>query len=261
MTFVAHFAAAGLYGLAALLGSRLGRGRGIAWMLGVAVAVHAIAFLGLHREQPPVPLESTAAAISLIGWLVASSYLLSLPLARTSASAVGLWVSLVAGGLTAAAGLGLVLGSPEDRIVTSGGAWPHAHVLMSAAAFALLALSGLAGTAYLAKERALKRKRPLDLQLPSLESLDRLEYGALCVGFPLLTLGVLSGYAWVLSRGGDPMSPHALFLVVAWIVFLVPVVLRVFRREQGPRASRSVVFGFVILAASYLGIRLIGGLA
>ncbi len=72
---------------------------------------------------------------------------------------------------------------------------------------------------------------------------------------------MLSGYAWVLSRGGDPMSPHALFLVVAWIVFLVPVVLRVFRREQGPRASRSVVFGFVILAASYLGIRLIGGLA
>ena len=259
MTLVAHFAAAGLYGLAALFGGRLGRGRGIAWILGVAVGVHAIAFLGLHREQPPVPLESTAAAISLIGWLVASSYLLSLPLVRTSA--VGRWVGVVAGGLTAAAGLGLALGSPEDRIVTSGGAWPHAHVLMSADACALLALSGLAGTAYLAKERALKRKRPLDLQLPSLESLDRLEYGALCVGFPLLTLGVLSGYAWVLSHGGDPMSPHAIFLVVAWIVFLVPVVLRVFRREQGPRVSRSVVFGFVILAVSYLGIRLIGGLA
>jgi ABC-type uncharacterized transport system permease subunit len=256
MTLSAHFLAAGLYALAAILGARSTRSRALPALLGAAVVVHAVGFLGLHREEPPIPLENTSAALSLIGWLVASSFLLSLPLARTSA--VGLWVSLVAGLLTTSAGLGLAFGTPVEG---AGGAWPHAHVLISAAGFALLALSGLAGTAYLAKERALKSKRPARFPLPSLESLDRLEYTALCIGFPLLTLGVLSGYAWVFSQDSDPFSLHAIFLVAAWCVFLVPVTLRVFRREQGPRVSRSVVFGFVFLAVCYFGIRLVGGLA
>ena len=259
MTLLAHLSAAALYALAALAGARSSGPRLLAGLLGAAVVVHAIAFFGFHLEEPPIPLVSTAAALSLIGWLVAASYLLSLPVARTSA--VGLWVGGVAALLTAASAAGLALGPPVGLVAAPSGPWPHAHVLLSAAGFALLGLSGLAGLAYLAKERSLKRKRPPRLQLPSLESLDRLEYAGLCVGFPLLTLGVLSGYGWVLSQGGDLLSPHAVFLAAAWLVFFAPVTLRVLRHEQGPRTSRTVVLGFFVLAVSYLGIRLVGGLA
>jgi ABC-type uncharacterized transport system permease subunit len=258
MTLVAHLSAAGLYALAAASGTAPARlRRSLPLLLGAGAAVHILGFLGLHLQEPPVPLVSTAAALSLIGWLAATSYLISLGLARTVA--VGLWVGLGAAVLTLAAALGLYLAPPPASPAPPAGAWPHAHVLFASAGFALLGLSAISGAAYITKERALKSKRPGRLELPSLESLDRLELGGLALGFPLLTLGVLSGYAWVYTHGGNSWSPHALFLLVGWLVFLVPVTLRVLRREHGRRVSRAVLLGFATLAACYLGVRLIGG--
>jgi ABC-type uncharacterized transport system permease subunit len=258
MTFIAHLWAAGLYALAAASGTASARlRRSLPLLLGAGAAVHVLGFLGLHLQDPPVPLVSTAAALSLIGWLAATAYLISLGLARTVA--VGLWVALGAALLTLGAALGLRL-SPVPPAAPAG-AWPHAHVVFATAGFALLGLSALSGAAYLTKQRALKRKRPTRLELPSLESLDRLELGGLALGFPLLTLGVVSGYAWVLTHGGNPWSSHATFTLVGWFAFLVPVIQRVLRRGHGHRVSRAVLLGFAILAFCYLGVRLIGGAA
>jgi ABC-type uncharacterized transport system permease subunit len=258
MTFFAHLSAAGLYALAAAAGAGSARfRRGLPFVLGAGAVVHLLGFLGLHTREPPVPLESTAAALSMIGWLVVASYVLSLGRARTAA--VGLWVGLGAALLTLAAALGLRLESVPAALPESTGAWPHAHVFFATAGFALIGLAALSGAAYIAKERALKRKQPTRVELPSLESLDRLAVVGLALGFPLLTLGVLSGYAWVLTHDGDPWSAHALFLLLAWLVLLVPVALRVVRRQRGRRVARSVLLGFIVLAFCYLGIRVIGG--
>jgi ABC-type uncharacterized transport system permease subunit len=259
MTLVAHLSAAALYAIAGLSGAA-GQSlrRALPWLLLAGALTHTVGFFGFHLQNPPVPLDNTAAALSLIGWLVATSYLLSLGLARTAP--VGLWVGLGAAVLTLAAAIGLRLGAPPVPGADSG-AWSHAHVFLSTAGFALLGLSAVSGAAYIAKERALKRKRASRFELPSLESLDRLEHVTLSLGFPLLTLGVLSGYAWVLSHGGDPWSRHANFLLLAWVTFLLPLSLRVLRHERGLRVSRGVVIGFVILAFCYLGVRVFGGAA
>lgn len=259
MTLLAHLGAAGLYALGAVFGSTHSKLRRVMLLcFGLGAAVHILGFLGFHWEQPPIPLESTPASLSLIGWLVATSYLLSLGLVPTLS--VGMWVGLVAALLTLGAPVGLQFPSLSPT-TGSGGAWPHVHVLLSAAGFALLALSGTAGIAYLLKERALKRKRPSPIELPSLESLDRLEHLALAVGFPLLTLGVVSGYIWVLEQGGNPWSPHALLLLAAWLAFLLPVTLRLLRGEKGPRPSRGIVLGFAVLVFCYVGVSFFGGAA
>ncbi len=259
MTSLAHLSAAGLYLLAAASGTASfpSRRRLLHLLLGIAAGVHALGIYSLHLEDPAIPLESTPAALSLIGWLVATSYLLSLPLVRTFP--VGLWVGCIGGVLTLCAALGFRIVTPVGPAAT--GAWPHAHVLLSAAGFALLGLSALSGLAYLVKQRGLKRKRASRFELPSLESLERLEHLGLSLGFSMLTLGVLSGYGWVLSRGLDPWSSHASLLLVAWLVFLVPVTLRLLRGERGLRVSRTVVLGFGILAFCYLGGRLLGSFA
>jgi ABC-type uncharacterized transport system permease subunit len=259
MTFVAHICAAGLYALAGAfaVGPAAAR-RFLAWFLAGGSLVHTLGLLGLHLQEPAVPLESTAAALSLIGWLAATSYLLSLLFARTIP--VGLWVGLAAAILTVGAAFGLRFGSPPPPN-PEGGAWSHAHVLLSTAGVAVLGLSALFSGAYLAKERALKLKAPSSFELPSLERLDRLEYVMLSIGFPLLTLGVLTGYAWVFSHGGDPWTPHANFTLAAWVIFLLPLSQRVIRHEQGLRVSRSMVLGFLVLAFCYLGVRLLGGAA
>ncbi len=261
LTELSHELAALCYAAGSLLGWRAARGAGrAAWvptLLGVGAGVHAVAFVSLHLEQPPTPLDSFPAALSLIGWLIAVSYLLSLRFADVRA--VAAWVALAAAVFTGLASLDLVVGSHAARVARSGGGWSHAHVLLSSFGFSLLALASLAGLAYLAKERALKRKVGAGERLPSLESLDRLEHFALSLGFPLLTLGVVTGFAWGLERDVSPWTWHAFWLLAAWAVYPLPIARRVLRDQHGERPARNVVLGFVVLAFSYIGIRLLGG--
>jgi len=158
MTVLAHLLAALCY-LGALVLGVLWRGRPapVPALLAVGAAVHASGFVVLHSETHPVPLESFAAALSLIGWLTPTSYLLSLRFA--SVREVAPWVAGLAAVLTACAAAGLGLGRPSAPAGPLG-TWSHAHVLLSTLGFSMLALASLAGLAYLTKERALKSKRP-----------------------------------------------------------------------------------------------------
>lgn len=251
------YAAAGGLGWRAL---RSGRGKGgSAWLLGTGALVHASGFVVLHREVPPIPMESFPAALSLIGWLIAVSYLLSLRFARIQG--VGTWVALAAAVFTSLAWLGLIARSDAALDVAGSGAWSHAHVLLSTCGFSLLALASVAGLAYLVKERALKHKSAARLGLPSLESLDRMGHFTLATGFALLTLGVVTGFVWGIDRALDPWTAHTYWLLGAWLVYLLPVGSRIVRHEHGDRPARFAAVGFLVLAFAYIGIRLIGDMA
>jgi len=88
---------------------------------------------------------------------------------------------------------------------------------------ALLGIAGVAGAAFLAEHGRLKRKRHLarPAPWPSLEALDRVSALSLAVGFPLLTLGVVTG-AGDLERANpnhrtviDPYSGDSVVVVPA----------------------------------------------
>jgi ABC-type uncharacterized transport system permease subunit len=258
MIVALHAVAAALYLVGAVrgaLGLRHGAAaRGVAWWIGVAAAVHAAGFVSLHVHDPPVPLSSFPAALSLIGWLLAVSFLASLGVARVRA--VGAWVAGLACFVTVLAALGLDTSAADA--IEPGGVLPHAHVLISTMGFSLLGLASLAGLGYLAKENALKSHRPARFSLPSLESLDRLVHLTLVLGYPLLTLGVVTGFVWGASHALSPWSGHTLWLLVAWAVYLVPIGMLVLRRQHGGAPARSAAIGFALLAFSYIGIRLIG---
>lgn len=255
MTEGLHVAAALAYLVGVVLGWR--ERPGVTTALAVGVGIHGLAFVAMHARVPTIPLESFPAALSLIGWLIPVVYLASLRFVRVSG--VGTWVAALASGFGLFACLGLFLVHWPVGETVPGGAWSHAHVLLSALGFSLLALTSLAGLAYLAKERALKSKRAMSSRLPSLESLDRLEHLTLGVGFSLLTLGVVSGFVWGISHGKSPWTYHSLTLVVAWLIYLFPVGMRVANRQHGDRPARVVVGGFGVLAISYLGVRVVSG--
>ena len=85
--------------------------------------------------------------------------------------------------------------SPAPPSFGGSGSWPHFHVLLSSAGLAMLGLAALAGALFLTEHRRLKSRRaiPRRLRLPSLEALDRTNAVALSLGFPLLSLGVVTG--------------------------------------------------------------------
>jgi ABC-type transport system involved in cytochrome c biogenesis permease subunit len=142
-----------------------------------------------------------------------------------------------------------------------GGALPHAHVLLASAGLSLLGLAGLAGVLYLLEHRRLKAKRPLDgrLSLPSLEALDRVNAAALALGFPLLTLGVITGSMWAHALHQQPFSAtlHETWTLLAWGIYGVLVSLR-FGAHQGARqCAASAIAGFAFLVFAVVGVELL----
>ena len=225
-------------------------------VLALAALVQLPALALLHRGDPPPPLTDPASALSFMAWVGALAFLALER--RTRLAGLTVLVAPVAFvGVFAAA---LRLPSPAPATFAGAGSWPHAHVLLASAGFALFGLSGLAGILFLTEHRRLKAKRPLDarLPLPSLEALDRVNRVALALGFPLLTLGVATGMLWVSSERGTPWTGtiHETWSALAWGVCAILVAAR-FGAHQGSRqAAASAVGGFVFLLFAVIGVEL-----
>jgi ABC-type transport system involved in cytochrome c biogenesis permease subunit len=258
-----HIAAA-LYlaaGIGAMLGLSLGAPRvlhGSRWGLGLGACVQGVAFATLHRLDPAPALTDLAQAVAVMAWLGVIFTLALLTRFRLPGFVPPLaFVAFLAA-------FGTTLSQPElDAAGQAAGSIPHAHVLLASAGFAALGIAGLAGIFFLLEHRALKRHRSLSarlpLPLPSLEALDRVNRVALSTGFPLLTLGVLTGSLWLDSRSGMLWSGslHEAWTVIAWAVYLGLVALRFAGRQGARQAAASAVAGFAFLVFAVVGVGLV----
>lgn len=248
----AVYLAAGVAGAVAVSLGAAGAGRAALGLLAVGAAVHLGSFVALHGAEPVPPLTDLSMAVSLMAWMVALAFLLFARRGRLGG------LTVLVGPLCFLGAFFSALHTPRGPAAQETGSWPHAHVLLASAGLALLAVAAVAGGFYLLENRRLKRKRvhPGPGRLPSLESLDRLNAVALAVGFPLLTLGVLTGMMWVHSESGRLFtgSAHETWNAIAWGVYAVLVGAR-FAAHQGARdAAASAVAGFAFLLFAVVGV-------
>jgi ABC-type transport system involved in cytochrome c biogenesis permease subunit len=225
-------------------------------LFAAAVVAHGAAFAVLHTAEPAPPLTDLPTAVSFMALVGSIFYLLLLRRVRLA----GL-VSVVAP-LTFLSVFGAALRLPNavpDTTVGSG-SWPHGHVLLASAGLAMLGLSGVAGLFFLAEHRRLKRKRPIGprFPLPSLEALDRVNRIGLAVGFPLLSLGVVTGMMWVHSVNGRLWTgaTHETWSAIAWAIYGVLVIARFVAGQGSRQAAASAVGGFAFLLFAVIGVEI-----
>lgn len=226
-------------------------------LLGVGAVVHGVAFSQLHNAVPPIPLTDTPAAMSFMAWIAVCFSLVLLYRARLAALSV--FVAPVAFLATFFAALRIP--NPVAATTLGSGSWPHAHVLLAGSGLALLGVAGLAGMLFLLEHHRLKAKRAQAHRSPwpTLEALDRVNRFALGLGFPLITLGVISGMFWLDAARGQMFtgSAHELWSLIAWAIYAVMAVVR-FSAHQGSRkAAASAVWGFVFLFFAVVGVELL----
>jgi ABC-type transport system involved in cytochrome c biogenesis permease subunit len=254
-----HQGTAAIY-LAAALAAALGlalpspRSRRISVArLALGAVVHALAVFGLHRLRPTPSLTTLPAALSLMALLLVL-FFLALQW-RTRLGALGVLVPIVAFLADFWAAIFVPRGTPG--LAPPGALWSHMHILMASAGLAAFAIAGLAGGLFLVEHRRLKRKRPHRGRAgASLEALDRVNRVTLAVGFPLLTLGVLTGVLWVNAATGAlwPGTAHANWTAMAWVIYAGLVVAR-FGAHQGARASAiNAMGGSLFLLFAVLGV-------
>lgn len=124
------------------------------------------------------------------------------------------------------------------------------HVSANVLGLAAFAFAFAAGAAYVIQERQLKRKQlgGLFQRLPALDVLDTIGLRSVLVGFPLLTVGVVTGTMWAvqLSGGSFGVSASQGFGLLAWLLFAGVLLLRFAAGWQGRKAAIGAMLGFLL---------------
>jgi len=126
---------------------------------------------------------------------------------------------------------------------------------------AVFALAFSASLLYLVQERRLKthRGRGLLRHLPSLETLDRVNYACLVWGLILLTLGIVSGIMWAHEVWGRSWStdPKLVFSLLTWAVYVVLLQGRMTAGWRGRWAATLTIAGFAVIVLSLVSVNML----
>lgn len=92
------------------------------------------------------------------------------------------------------------------------------------------------------------------------ENLDNLSYRILGIGFPLLTIGILSGAVWANEAWGSYWSwdPKETWALATWLVFAIYLHLRISKGWRGKKPAILAALGFVTVWICFLGVNLLG---
>ena len=99
--------------------------------------------------------------------------------------------------------------------------------------------------------------------LPSLSVLDEINYKAIVIGFPMLTLGIITGAAWANYAWGSywTWDPKETWSLITWFVYAAFLHARVTRDWRGRKAAILSLSGFAAVLFTYFGVNyLISGL-
>jgi ABC-type uncharacterized transport system permease subunit len=252
---VAAYSAASAMFIAFLLGWPSGEaGTGTArplarWaprLVAIAVPLHATHIVTSSLVLHVCPVEGIHFAMSIASMLAALAYVIAR--GRFRIDVVGAFVAPLALTFLLASRFAGTDGGPKLR-----SAILPFHVAANLIGVALFTLAFAAATAYLLQERHLKQKNLHGVfqRLPPLDALDRAEHRFLAAGFPMLTIGILTGTLWAreVEAGGTAEIARAAFSYASWALFGGVLFLRAAAGWRGRRAAYGTIagFGFTVL--------------
>jgi cytochrome c-type biogenesis protein CcsB len=153
--------------------------------------------------------------------------------------------------------------------------WLMMHVSMMMISYATLIVGSLLSILYLAflwfqsskvqfavdsssNESALLQTSSAKLSL--LETVDIWSYRIIGLGFPFLTIGIISGAVWANEAWGSYWSwdPKETWALITWLVFAIYLHSRLLKGWQGQKAALLGSSGFFVIWICYLGVNFLG---
>jgi cytochrome c-type biogenesis protein CcsB len=147
--------------------------------------------------------------------------------------------------------------------------WLMMHVTVMILSYAALILGSLLSIGFLVITKGDNINLNLKTQssLPSQEykynlarTLDNLSYRVLGFGFPLLTIGILSGAVWANEAWGSYWSwdPKETWALLTWLVFAIYLHTRLKKGWEGQKPALIASLGFITVWICFLGVNLLG---
>lgn len=116
------------------------------------------------------------------------------------------------------------------------------------------------GTATLTKTLQETKQTLSPERLSLIDTLDNISYRIIGLGFPLLTIGIISGAVWANEAWGSYWSwdPKETWALITWLVFAAYLHARITKGWQGKKPAILAASGFFVVWICYLGVNLLG---
>ena len=230
------------------------------WILWGGFVCHCAALLLRFIEVGHTPVSSLYESLSFFAWALVGAFILFD--LRYRLAVLGAFVCPLAVVLMLV-GSAVIIGGvePQQANPILSSKWFPVHVTFAFLGYAVFGIAFAAGIMYLLQERMLKSKRfsALYYKLPSLDTLDSINYKCLSFGFPLMTLGIITGAVWANSAWGGywRWDPKETWALITWFWYAALLHGRLSIGWRGRRAAIFAIIGFVALVFSFLGVNLL----
>lgn len=226
-------------------------------IVSIGFTSHSLAILTRYVEAGYTPVTNLHESLSFFAWMIVGILLIAN--LKYKIKVLGAFLTCIALILMLFA-----LALPKEILPLAPvlrSFWHPFHVTFAFLGNAIFTLAFCCGVIYLIQEHQLKSKKmgAIAKRLPSLKVLDDLNYQALTFGFPLLTLGIITGavwaeYAWGRYWGWDPKETWSL---ITWFLYAAMLHQRLTLGWRGRKAAIMAIVGFMSLIFTFLGVNLL----
>lgn len=130
------------------------------------------------------------------------------------------------------------------------------HVFMALLAYSILAIATMQAVLVSFQNHHLHAHRVdsrLFKVLPPLQTMERLMFEWLYVGFGLLTVAMITGAFFLEDPWAQHVAYKSILTVIAWIFYAYLIFAHIKLGVRGPRASHLIYLGFSLLVVAFIG--------
>jgi len=237
--------------------NRQGSDRWGRWSLIVAFCTHTLTLVARFYEAGYTPVTNLHESFSFFAWTLAGTFLLvdrRLRMSVLAATTSTIILVLMLFG-------SLLPMQVQDLNPVLDSFWLPIHISLSFLGNAVFTIAFVAAIFYLMQERMLKSKKfsALYYRLPSLDTLDMINYRCLTFGFPLMTMGIISGAVWAEMSWGTYWSwdPKETWALITWFIYAALLHGRLTTGWRGRRAAILAIIGFAFVLFTFIGVNML----
>lgn len=222
------------------------------WVLFFGFLLHSAA-LGVHFFLAGfLNVAQFREAVTVYCWLMVASYLIVQ--IKYHLTVLGAIIAPLALIMTLAA---FAFGTGREQLPPALQTyWLPVHVILAFLGNAAFAVAFAVSLIYVLLENKLKQKKftAFMKRVPALETLDRLNYVLLVWGFPLMTLGIITGSLWAGVQWGEYWSwePRQIASGLAWLFYAALLHGRITAGLRGKKAALLTMIGFCVVLGYFL---------
>ncbi|NJD90504.1 MAG: c-type cytochrome biogenesis protein CcsB [Geobacter sp.] len=227
------------------------------WLISGGLLIHILFTLARYIEAGHTPITNLHESLSFFSMAVVGVFLFFER--RFKIAVLGSFVVPVALILMAVSALFPTAVVPLNPALKSK--WLVIHTVVAFFGYASFAVAFGAAIIYLMQEHYLKKKKlgGMFQKLPSLNTLDDINYRCLTFGFPLLTVAIISGAIWAETAWGTYWSwdPKETWSLITWFIYAALLHGRLTTGWRGRRAAILSIIGFFVMLFTFLGVNLL----